>query len=1139
MRRSPKKSRARDLIAAYGSGFRRAVVAGLLIVVFSGRAASAARPGSVLVAREAYSLVDTWRTGDLPVPPDAFMAPMGVAYDSFDGTVYIVDSGNDRVQVFEPDGTFVRTIGGPGPAPEGLDDPRDVAVSGSRVYITDGARDRVALFSIDGGYGGEWTGIEGPWGITTSLDGTQVFVVENRSSRVRAFRADGTPSIIGGGVWGRFGDGPNDLNRPQGATVTDSGELVVANTGHQRLTVFDMSDGEVAHVSVRLAAEPLDVAWSSGGNLWASYSDGLLRRHQAGSFGVPEIGTPLDVLGATGLAVDPLGSLYVTFQDDMRPLHGVQRWERSVLVDEWGEVPLPLGRIDGPTRIAAAAEALIVDIWRRVQFFDLDGAAIDQIGVGAANDVASLPDGGALVVRDDRALRILRDSTVEWTSDLPLATADYPWAVAAAYSEEFERIAVLDLGRQRVRMLDMDGAQVGEPTFRPGLGATTALWDIAPAPSGWYTVNRSAGTVERRDADRLDVGAAWKVPGEPLRVAAGPSGDDHAYVLNRHGWIWKYGPDGELKAVWQTGEAGADVSGVADLGVDELGRVLVIDSLRDVVEVWDFDPDGEPGEIPSFDPECAQSGNKWADPTLLTLGERTRIRLSITGDCGTGRNTTDIALVIDRSGSMGGDKILAAQDAARAFIGAIDFVDSRVAVVAFNQAAILEQPLTANPVNVEVAIDALVAGGGTNIADGLDAARRELTGPRRRSGADSVIILLTDGGSAEIPAVRAADIAKLEGARIFTIGFGAGANVALLQRLASAPADYYFAPTPGDLTDIYRAIAERISADVLFRTLTVTDEVPLNMQYIMDSAVPPATFDGTRLVWALADIPFDGLELTYELEPLEVGTHPTNIFAIGEGTDGLGSSGRVDFPVPIVEVVAPTPTLTPIPGVTPTLTTTPTVTPTPTPTAEIVQIFMPVARKDLCQSRRSNVDVVLVFDTSTSMRDLTSGGRSKLEAALDGARALLDALDLGNDRAAVASFDAEGRLNARLTSNRSDLLRALSDLDHAPGTRIDLGLIAAADALDDSRDGTEIVTAIVLLTDGRPTGTTEAEVLAAATTARARGAALFAVGLGDDIDAELLLDVAGDPSRRILAPDGEDLARIYREIARELPCSGS
>jgi hypothetical protein len=38
------------------------------------------------------------------------------------------------------------------------------------------------------------------------------------------------------------------------------------------------------------------------------------------------------------------------------------------------------------------------------------------------------------------------------------------------------------------------------------------------------------------------------------------------------------------------------------------------------------------------------------------------------------------------------------------------------------------------------------------------------------------------------------------------------------------------------------------------------------------------------------------------------------------------------------------------------------------------------------------------------------------------------------------------------------------------------------------------------------------------------------------VDPELLERVATDPSHLYLAPDGEDLERIYRAIAAVIPC---
>ncbi len=61
-------------------------------------------------------------------------------------------------------------------------------------------------------------------------------------------------------------------------------------------------------------------------------------------------------------------------------------------------------------------------------------------------------------------------------------------------------------------------------------------------------------------------------------------------------------------------------------------------------------------------------------------------------------------------------------------------------------------------------------------------------------------------------------------------------------------------------------------------------------------------------------------------------------------------------------------------------------------------------------------------------------------------------------------------------------------------------------------------------------------MLAAAAAAKARGTRVYTIGLGatTDIDAELLKAAASAPDMFYYAPDGEDLAQIYREIAGRL-----
>ena len=77
---------------------------------------------------------------------------------------------------------------------------------------------------------------------------------------------------------------------------------------------------------------------------------------------------------------------------------------------------------------------------------------------------------------------------------------------------------------------------------------------------------------------------------------------------------------------------------------------------------------------------------------------------------------------------------------------------------------------------------------------------------------------------------------------------------------------------------------------------------------------------------------------------------------------------------------------------------------------------------------------------------------------------------------------------------------------------------------------------------GRQLTAEQAQVLAAADDAKLKGTEIFTVGLGDPDDIVafewLLRRVATDADMYYYAPDGEDLALIYRAIARLLPCPG-
>lgn len=156
----------------------------------------------------------------------------------------------------------------------------------------------------------------------------------------------------------------------------------------------------------------------------------------------------------------------------------------------------------------------------------------------------------------------------------------------------------------------------------------------------------------------------------------------------------------------------------------------------------------------------------------------------------------DIMLAIDVSGSMLArdfrpDRITAAKEVAGAFIA--DRYGDRIGLVAFAGEAFTQSPLTTDQGTLQTLLARIRSGlieDGTAIGNGLATAINRL---RESEAKSKVIILLTDGvnNAGEIAPQTAAEIAKSQGIRVYTIGVGTIG-------MAPYPAvDIYGTPTGG------------------------------------------------------------------------------------------------------------------------------------------------------------------------------------------------------------------------------------------------------------------------------------------------------------------------------------------------------
>ncbi len=200
--------------------------------------------------------------------------------------------------------------------------------------------------------------------------------------------------------------------------------------------------------------------------------------------------------------------------------------------------------------------------------------------------------------------------------------------------------------------------------------------------------------------------------------------------------------------------------------------------------------------------------------SVAPAGETTRgfLRVGLHGIrplAETDRTPANIALVIDKSGSMQGAKIADARKASLMALGRLT-EDDTLAIVAFNHMIDIVLPATSlsDLPNMRRAIRNISAGGRTALYGGVEAGIDEVM-TFLDPYAVNRVILLSDG-LANVGPTAPDQIAALgreaaaEGVSITTIGLGLGYNEDLMTRLAlNSDGNHAFVEHPDDLIDIF------------------------------------------------------------------------------------------------------------------------------------------------------------------------------------------------------------------------------------------------------------------------------------------------------------------------------------------------
>ena len=174
--------------------------------------------------------------GTAGTEPGQFQRPRGLAVAS-DGTLFIADTDNHRIQHVDQDGNTLH-------------------VWGSFADISTGEAPGGTFYE--------------PWSLTIGPDGS-VYVADTWNHRIQKFTPEG--EFVN--MWGFFGqaESPYALWGPRDVTVDNDGNILVTDTGNKRIVIFDADGNSIsefggAGFSPGEFDEPVGLAADSEGNLY-------------------------------------------------------------------------------------------------------------------------------------------------------------------------------------------------------------------------------------------------------------------------------------------------------------------------------------------------------------------------------------------------------------------------------------------------------------------------------------------------------------------------------------------------------------------------------------------------------------------------------------------------------------------------------------------------------------------------------------------------------------------------------------------------------------------------------------------------------------------------------------------------------
>lgn len=518
----------------------------VLLAVFATAAAADGCAGESGCPYDDMAIIGSLGDGTLRFPQAVALGP--------EGNVYVGDQYSHVIQVFTPQGRFVRQFGGAGTKPGQLGAVGGLAVDqNGTVYIV-GSGSRVDRFSSEGSYIGSFghlgsaagefnfgsgSGNDSGAGGGIAVAGGQVYVADTRNDRIQRMDAEGNGPvvIVRQGV----------VSRPQGLTIRNY-RLLVADDTHHRVVAFDLGGRFLKAFGSQGSGpgqfkNPYDVGLDAAGHVFVADDS----NHRVLKFGVlpnygylARWGSYGDGLGQLqyprSIAVDAPGNQYVANT-------GANRIEvfdvNGTPVRNFGSSARAAGHFIAPLGVAADASGVVAvadSVDGRIELFGPDRTPLAVWGSPSPGPTI-LPNPAALAfdtagtayVLDQNRGRILVFDRAGNVKRTIASSGNGPGQLSAPSAIAIDgsgRLYVADTGNGRIARFTTGGDYLG------AIGDFSGVRGIAVTPDGGtiYAADGSTSRIYVLDAAGAEVasfGGKGKKAGQfdaPAQIGLAPDG---------------------------------------------------------------------------------------------------------------------------------------------------------------------------------------------------------------------------------------------------------------------------------------------------------------------------------------------------------------------------------------------------------------------------------------------------------------------------------------------------------------------------------------------------------------------------------------------------------------------------------------